>query len=147
MKNQQEHTSTNADINYAQFFTDPSSARQKHYELIRSIIVDKIPIPEASKKFGYKVNSTYTLLRDFKSGKLQLFPAIIKKPLKRRMSKSIQNKIIALRKSNLSTQDIAAKLKENDIQISARTIERVLKDAGFTKLKRRTNAELGIEKK
>jgi len=44
----------------------------------------------------------------------------------------------------LSTPDIQECLFKDNIQLSSRTVERILKDAGFGKLKRRTNIEFGI---
>ncbi len=44
----------------------------------------------------------------------------------------------------LSTSDIQDRLAEDTIKISSRTVERILKDAGYGKLKRRTHKELGI---
>ena len=48
---------------------------------------------------------------------------------------------------NISTYDIKVKLEKENISISDRTIERILKGAGFEKLKRRTNRELGKSSK
>jgi transposase len=147
MFNRQVDTPKSESRDYDQFFTKPSSARQNQYELIRAIIVDKISIPEASARFGYKVSTTYSLLRDFKSGKIDLFPIVTRGPAQRRTSQDVQDKIIKYRKCNLSTTEIETKLKEHNIQISARTIERILKEAGYEKLKRRTNSERGVGKK
>jgi len=47
----------------------------------------------------------------------------------------------------LSSPDIQNRLAEDTINISSRTIERILRDAGFEKLKRRTDKELGITAK
>lgn len=58
--------------------------------------------------------------------------------------KHIQKRIMMLRKQNLSVLDIEEKLKEESYKISARTIERILANAGISRLKRRTKAELGI---
>jgi len=147
MFNRQTRTPKLETRDYEHFFTKPCSARQNQYELIRSIIVEKTPIPEASARFGYKVSTTYSLIRDFKSGKLDLFPTVTRRPAQRRASQEIKDKIIEYRKNNLSTTDIETKLKEQNIQISARTVERILKESSYEKLKRRTNAELGIGKK
>ena len=65
-------------------------------------------------------------------------------PKKRRTKSEHQDMILNLRKDNLSTTDIHDLLKEKNVIISIRTIERILKDAGLKKLKRRTNKELGI---
>ena len=47
----------------------------------------------------------------------------------------------------LSITDIQQRLNAEKINISSRTVERVLKDAGFNKLARRSYAERGITKK
>ena len=44
----------------------------------------------------------------------------------------------------LSTSDIQERLAEETNKITSRTVERILKDAGYGKLKLRTNKELGI---
>lgn len=139
--------SHNDTLNYTDllnFFINPASTRQKQYEVVRAIIVDKLPIKDIASKFGYKVNTIYALLRDVKYGKIDLFPEIKMGPKERRTNLEIQDIIIALRKENLSTTDIHNKLKEKKINVSIRTIERILKDKGFKKLKRRTFQELGI---
>jgi len=59
------------------------------------------------------------------------------------MKIGVQDKVLTLRKQKLSSPDIQQWLEKDKINISARTIERILKDAGFGKLKRRTNKELG----
>jgi len=71
-----------------------------------------------------------------------------KGPRERRTSPKIQERIIALRKNNnLSSPDIRDNLSHEGIEVSTKTIERILKDAGFGKLKRRTHKELGISGK
>ena len=138
------HNDTLNSVDLLNFFVNPTSTRQKQYEVVRAIIIDKLPINDVASKFGYKVNSIYALLRDAKSGKIELFPQIKMGPKERRVPLEIQEIIIALRKENLSTTDIHNKLKEKKINVSIRTIERILKDKGFKKLKRRTYKELGI---
>jgi len=134
-------------INLVNYFQNPSSQRQKQYELVRAIIIDELPINEASKKFNYKLGSVYSLLRDAKNGKIELFPQVKKGPQKIRTSEEVVGQIISLRKKFISTTDIESKLKGDGIDISARTVERILKNDGFKKLKRRTYKELGITKK
>jgi transposase len=138
------HNDTLNTVDLLNFFVNPTSTRQKQYEVVRAIIIDNLPIKDVASKFGYKVNTIYALLRDAKSGKIELFPQIKMGPKERRIPLEIQEIIIALRKENLSTTDIHNKLKEKKINVSIRTIERVLKDKGFKKLKRRTYKELGI---
>ena len=125
------------------YFTNPASKRQKQYEAIRAIVIDNESTDDIAKKYGYKANTLYSLLRDAKSGRITLFPNIRNGPGKRQTSSDIQDRIIALRKQNLSTSDIHKCLLEENKKSSVSTIERILKEAGFSKLPRRTNKQLG----
>jgi transposase len=137
-----------ANINLLDYFIKTTSPRQKQYEAIRAIIVDKMSYPDAAKKFGYKTNSLYTIVGEAKTGKLSLFPDVQLGPKRRHTSDETQNTIIELRSvNNLSAIDIQKRLKTSNVNISVRTIERILADAGFDKLKRRTYQERGITAK
>jgi len=128
-------------INLIKFFSKPTG-RQKQYEALRAIFIEKMSYEKAAKKFGYTVNTLYTLVGKAKSGKLDLFPEPPLGPRKRKTTDNVQDKIIKYRKKDyLSTTDIHERLKEEGINISSRTVERILKDTGFEKLKRRTNKE------
>ena len=134
-------------IDLVKYFTKPSG-RQKQYEAIRAIFIDKMSYANAAKKFGYKVGTLYTIVGKAKTSELDLFPEIQIGPVKRTTPEHVQNKIIKFRKKmNLSTTDIHKKLKDEDISISTKTIERILKDEGFEKLKRRTYKERGLTSK
>jgi hypothetical protein len=78
---------------------------------------------------------------------LKLFPDVAKGPQARRTSPALQEKIIHYRKQNNSAEDIHNILTDDGDEVSPRTIERILKQAGFKKLKRRTHVELGITTK
>jgi len=125
------------------YFKNPSFQRQRQYEVIRAVIMENLPIPTVAKNFGYKSSTVYSLLRDVKAGNIELFPELQKGPQERRILKVTRDKIITLRKQQLSSKDIYNKLSSEKMNISVSTVERVLKDAGFDKLKRRTNREMG----
>ena len=127
----------------AGYFKKPASPKQKQYEAIRAIVIDGKPIEVAAKRYGYKAGTIYSLLRDARAGKIELFPSVKKGPRQKRTNPEIQDKIIEYRKMRLSTPDIQDRLAEETIRISSRTVERILTDAGFRKLRRRTNKELG----
>jgi transposase len=127
----------------AGYFKKPVFPKQKQYEAIRAIVIDGKPIEVAAKRYGYKAGTIYSLLRDARAGKIELFPVVKKGPRQKRTNPEIQDKIIEYRKMRLSTPDIQDRLAEETIRISSRTVERILKDAGFRKLQRRTNKELG----
>ena len=134
-------------IDLVQFFKNPSSHRQRQYEAVRAFIIDDLPVHEIAKRFGYKSSTIHAFIRDAKSGKLHLFPEVKKGPTKRRIAEEINQQIIQLRRKNLSSSDIQKKLSDGGIRLSTRTIERILCDAGFGKLQRRTYREMGITKK
>lgn len=89
--------------------------------------------------FNYKVSSVYTFIKKAKSGKLDFFPEQKFGPKQRHTSFEVQKEIFRLRNQNLSHIDIRDELSQNGIEISEQTIDRILDDAGFPKLKRRTN--------
>ena len=129
------------------YFIEPTTSGQKQYEAVRAFIVEQLTAEEVAKKFGYTLSTVYSLVKKTTAGKLKLFPKVEKGPKGRRIPIDVQNKIIQFRKRNLSAKDIEQKLAKENISISKRTIARVLLDAGFKKLKRRTNRERGITKK
>lgn len=143
MFNRQNSTLEDGPLDLESFFKIPKSIRQKQYEAIRAIIIDNIPINNVATIFNYKLSTLNSLIRDAKNNKIELFPEIKKGPKSRHTNSDIQNKIIELRSDNLSTTDIQVTLKSQNISISARTVERILKESGFQKLKRRTFAQLG----
>ncbi len=143
MTKRQNNTLIKSEIDLVDYFKTPGSPRQRHYEIIRAIVIDLEPIEIVAKRYGYKSGTVYSLIRDAKAGRIELFPTIKKGPKKKRTKPEIQDKIIKLRKMKLSAVDIQARLAEESIMLSSRTVERILKDAGFGKLKRRTNKELG----
>jgi len=127
-----------------EYFENPKSKRQKQYEAVRAIAIDKMPADEVAKKFAYKISTVYSLVKDAKAGKLKLFPDVAKGPKKRRTPANIHKKIIQLRKQDIHAADVHKQLTNEGQSISIRTVERIIKEAGFKKLKRRTNLELGI---
>ncbi len=144
MTNRHNKTLITSEFNLTEYFNNPTTPRQKQYEAIRAIIIDGESVENVAKRYGYKTGTVYSLLRDAKAGKIELFPVIKKGPRQKRTNTEVQKKIIEFRKMRLSTPDIQECLVEDSIQLSSRTVERILKDAGFGKLKRRTNIELGI---
>ncbi len=143
IKNRQNSTLKNKGIDLLDFFKKTSSQRQKQYEAVRAIVLEKQPLQNVAKLFGYKPSTLYSLLRDAKAGKVELFPVVRKGPKGKRTHLEVRDKIVLLRKKGLSSENIVHELKKEKIIISARTIERILKEAGFSKLKRRSFKELG----
>jgi transposase len=147
MHNRHNTTFITGDFDLAGYFKQPASPRQKQYEAVRAVTIEKKPVKTVAEKFGYKINTVYSLLRDAKAGAVDLFPRMTKGPKQRRTPTQIQAKVVLYRKQGLSAADIQQRLANEEISLSARTVERILKDAGFGKLKRRTNKQLGKTRK
>jgi transposase len=130
-------------MNLKTYFSKPAAPRQRQYEAIRAIVMGNLPVADAAKKYKYTLSTLYTFLRDAKSGKLKLFPQTTLGPTKRRTPDNLQKMIVKKRKLNMSANEIRDDLIAANIKISASTVERILADANFSKLPRRTNAELG----
>jgi transposase len=143
MINHHNNTLINKKINLSDYFNNPVSERQKQYEAVRAVVIDKELTTNVANKFGYKPKTVYSLVRDVKKGKLEIFPVVRKGPKQKRTLQKTQDKVIRYRKQRLSTSDIHSRLANDKINLSSSTIERILKNAGFGKLKRRTNNELG----
>ncbi|MEA3417651.1 MAG: hypothetical protein U9R02_16160 [Thermodesulfobacteriota bacterium] len=144
MTNRQNKILINIGIDLLDYFKNPVSHRQKQYEVIRAIAIGGESIEDAAKRYGYKASSVYSLLRDARAGKIELFPAVKKGPQQKRTKPDVCDKIIKYRKMRLSASDIQERLAREANKITSRTVERILKNAGYGKLKRRTNKELGI---
>ncbi len=87
------------------------------------------------------------MIRDIKANKIELFPGKAEKASKIQTPNYITNQILQLRKLNHSAGDIAEQISKEGYKIATRTVERILANAGFPKLKRRTRAERGLTRK
>lgn len=143
MANRQK-TTQKRDCDLNDYFKNPVSSRQRQYEAVRAVVYEKQSPQKVAKRYGYKTATLYALVRDARAGKLRLFPEIRKGPKQKRTPDDVQSGIVVLRKQGLSTAEIANVIAdEENVTISERTVERIVKDFGFGKLKRRTNRELG----
>jgi len=134
--------------NLNDLFTKNLHARQKQYEALRAIAFGEGDIEEIASRFGYSPQSLRNLLNLVRKGKHEVFPDIKPGPRGRRIPEEVAEYIAELRrKERLSSYQIAGELEKQGISIGVRTVERVLSDAGFPKLRRRTMEERGLAKK
>lgn len=130
------------------FFLEPKTAKQRQYEALRAYVVEETPALEAAAGFGFTEASLYALAHDLRTGKLDLFPKPATGPKDRRATPYVRQIICRMRRKDMSVADIVERLREEKIaEIGHSTVERILKDAGFGKLSRRTKAERGVGKK
>jgi transposase len=129
------------------YFIKDLHPRQRQYEAIRAVAFKEGAINDIAERFGYTPQTLRTLINRLLRDRLQLFPDIKRGPKKRHVSSEIEKMIIQLRrKKMLNSREITEELNQSKISIGVRTVERILADAGFPKLRRRTDKERGFSK-
>lgn len=136
-------------MNLLDLFTQNLAPRQRQYEAIRAVAFQEGTLEEIAARFGYTIPSLRVLIHRVVSGQQSLFPEVKRGPQKPQTSPETVNAIVQLRRQRrLNSQEITEELRRSNIdKISTRTVERILNDAGFPKLRRRTHQERGISKK
>lgn len=129
----------------ANYFTRPIHEWQKRYEALRSSFVDRLPAEAVAERFGYSTAYIYFLRHQFTTGKLDFSEPIPEGSSSRyRVTAETRRKIRAWREKELSAGEIAQLLSDERLDISVRTVERVLAEEGFPKLPRRTRLKIGL---
>jgi len=127
-------------------FLEPLNATHRQYEALRAYFVDKVPSKEAAARFGYTPGSFRVLCHDFRAEPHRAFflPERARaKAADRPATKTsrLRDRVVALRKQNLSVYDIAAALSEAGEPLSPPAVWAILAEEGFAKLPRRADEE------
>ena len=128
-----------------EFFESASTPQQRLYEALRAVYVDKLSIQEVLKKY----NISYVYFQKVKKETIDVLKEggvpffMVKKPgpKGRHTSDCTVKLIIDFRKKNHSIEDIKSHLHGMDIELSLDTIDRILKEEGFSPLPKRTQQE------
>jgi len=128
----------------ATFFTHPIHDWQRRYEALRSSIVDRLPAQAVADRFGYTPGYVHLLRHQFSTGKIDFSEPVPEGAATRyRVTAEIRQKIRTWREHHLSAGEITQLLTEEGVEISVRTVERVLAEEGFSKLPRRIGLKIG----
>jgi transposase len=134
----------NSNMCDASFFHNPTSDWQRRYEALRAIFVERLPAKAVADRFGYTPAYVRQLTHSFRHGKIDLAePPPAGKAGRRRVGAEERRKIIDWRQQGLSAGNIVELLAEDGVEISIRTVERILAEEGFAKLPRRTRLQIG----
>jgi transposase len=129
----------------ATFFTQPVLTWQRRYEALRAFFVDRLPTQLVAERFGFSANYVRLLCHQFRHGKIDLSESFPQGKLTRyKVGSDTRGKIIAWRQQRLSAGEIVELLSEEGVELSVRTVERVLAEEGLPKLPRRTRLKLGL---
>ena len=99
----------------SQVFLEPTNATHRQYEALRAFFVD-VPRREVARRFGYTSGSFRVLVHQFRqSPRRDFFLTPAKGPHSAPRSDPLRDRIIALRKQNLSIYDISRIWPTKDI--------------------------------
>ena len=129
-------------IDPANAFLQPANAAHRQYEALRAYFVDNIPCGEAARRFGYTPGTLSVMCCKFrKNPHRDFFLPAAKKPVSSSPSQKLRDKVVALRKQNLSIYDISKALAASPQRLSPAAVALILKAEGFARLPRRGDAE------
>jgi len=129
----------------ASYFIHPQPPWQRRYEALRASIVDRLPAQLVAERFGFTTAYIRLLRHQFQSGKIDFSEPLPEDKIHRRkVGADLRRKIGGWRQKRLSAGQIAELLSEEGIELSIRTVERVLAEEGFEKLPRRTRLQIGF---
>src|ERR1019366_1813392 len=117
---------TDSDIR--RVFLEPANPTHRQYEALRAYFLEGIPSAEAAARFGYTPGSFRVLCHGFRQDLPRpFFLPVTKGPRVSTKRNTTREKIIELRKQNLSIYDISRTLQEEDRRLSPAAVARVLK--------------------
>ena len=123
-------------------FLEPSNATHRQYEALRAFFVDGLPGAEVARRFGYTPGSFRVLVHQFRQNpRRDFFLTPAKGPHSAPKSDPLRDRIVAMRKQNLSIYDISRNLAHQGHPLSPVAVAQILKDQGFARLPRRADDE------
>jgi hypothetical protein len=126
----------------ARLFLEPRNATHRQYEALRAYFVEGLPGPEVAHRFGYTPGSFRVLVHHFRADPHRpFFLPPPKGPQSAPKRDRVRERVIALRKRNLSIYDISRLLKAEGESLSAVAVFQLLKEEGFARLPRRADEE------
>jgi hypothetical protein len=132
-------------MNTADFFLHPVREWQRRYEALRAAFVERLPDKIVAGRFHYSHGYFRLLKHLFRHGKTDFSEPVAEgKARRHRVPAEVRRTIGEWRGKRLSAGEIAELLSEQGVDLSVRTVERVLAEEGFPKLPRRTRMKLGL---
>ena len=136
------NSSLNNITDCGRFFLQPANSTHRQYEALRAYFVEGLSSKEAAKRFGYTEGTFRVLVHEFrKNPDRKFFLPPSKGPQAAPKKDKVREKVIALRKQNLSIYDISRVLATKDHKISPVSVSYILKEEGFARLPRRGDEE------
>jgi len=127
------------------YFLHPVHEWQRRYEALRASFVERLPAKVVAERFDYSPSYIHLLRHQFIHEKIDFSEPVAEgKSARRRVNSKTRLKICNWREHRLSAGQITQLLSEEGVELSVRTVERVLAEEGFSKLPRRSRLKLGL---
>jgi transposase len=127
------------------FFLHPVHEWQRRYEALRASFVDRLPAKVVADRFSYSVTYVNLLRHLFAHEKIDFSEPLPEgKTRRHRIDAATRAKIRNWREHRLTAGEITGLLSEEGVEVSVRTVERVLAEEGYTRLPRRTRLKLAM---
>ena len=126
----------------SRLFLQPQNSTHRQYEALRAFFVEGLPSAQAARRGGYTPGSFRVLVHQFRQNPhRQFFLPPAKGPKTAPKTHRLREKVIALRKQNLSIYDISQTLRREAEPLSPVAVSLILKEEGFARLPRRQDEE------
>ena len=127
------------------YFRHPQDPGQRQYEALRASFLERLSARGVAERFAMSPGYVHVLRHRFQRGLVRFtFRAADIPGARRGTPAAIRARIIELRRERkLSAGQIAEIVEDEGTDISVRTVERILAEAGFSKLPRRTRLLIG----
>ena len=123
-------------------FLQPSNSTHRQYEALRAYFVDGLPSKEAAARFGYSPGTFRVLCHHLRENpNREFFLPPQKGPRRAPKKEDLREKVVALRKQNLSIYDISDVLAAEKKRLSPAAVALILKEEGCARLPRRADEE------
>ena len=126
----------------ARAFLEPANSTHRQYEALRAYFVEGLSSSEVASRFGYTPGSFRVLASKFRANpEREFFLPPAKGPRKAPRRDRLKERVVELRKRNLSIYDIQRELAGEGKRISPASVYEILKGEGFARLPRRGDDE------
>ena len=126
----------------ARVFLQPQNSTHRQYEALRAYFVEALPSAEAARRGGYTPGSFRVLVHQFRQNPDRpFFLPPPKGPKTAPKTERLREKVISLRKQNLSIYDISEVLTREAEPLSPVAVSLLLREEGFARLPRRQDEE------
>ena len=128
----------------AGFFLGPEKPLHRQYEALRAYFVEELSSAEVASRFGYTPGAFRVLCHRFRTDEHKqdrFFKDVQRGPQAAPVRDRLRERVIAMRKKNLSVYDIQSELHEVDEDISINALSVLLREEGFARLPRRKDEE------